>query len=395
MDYGFAPGGTGYDRLARLLLGRKPNTTVIHQGAIRDVEAFIDHLNTNAGIAKPVGDLLIVSHGNASGWMAIDLDSSGVNPDGTPATETTYEVLEQSVAVNPHTVEIPAALHHAQPNPIAFDVHILGCRIGQSQPFVQKLKDAFVRARSVTAPKHFHFAGGIGSSRRRPTRYGSYENLSYSFVLTRPDRRRPAPARFSTKNEAVNAFDNHGFTFIPPHAGGVGAAVPRAIWQREIPRSLRSRTRRRFVNLGQNVGRGLRRLRIKHQFRNRGGSYTYTISGVAANPGNRAAREAMLRASLGAHPKFQAPPGHAFPVFVRYGYASVNDFVDGFSWTFNWRRQQQELVCVGRRRVYTVVIPVVDPANQNLFYNLYPVAGSGLVQVTNLPRNDARLFLTV
>jgi hypothetical protein len=393
MDYGFAPGGTGYDNLARTLLERRPNTTVIHQGAILDVEDFINHLDTNAGIAKPVGDLLIVSHGNASGRMAIDLDSTSVNPDGTPATQTTYEVLEQAVAS--HSVRIPAALHNAQPNPILFDVHILGCRIGQAPPFVQRLKDAFGRPRSVTAPKHFHLAGGIGSSRRRITRFGSYEYLLYSFEITRPDRERPDPARLRTKIEAVNAFDNHGFTFIPAQAGGVGAAVPRAVWQREIPNNLQGRVQRRFVNLGQNVGRGFRRFRIEHQFRNEVQTFPYTISPVAADPGNQAAKEAMLRASITAHPQFQAPPAHAFPFYQRFGYGNVNDFLNGFSWVCDWRRQEQQLVCVGSRRVYTVIVPVVDPVNQNLLFNLFPVAGSGLVQVTNLPRNDVRLFLTV
>ena len=380
MDYGFAPGGTGYDRLARLLLKRKPNTVVVHQQGIRDVEAFIDHLNTDVNITKPLGDILIVSHGNASGWMAIDLDSSSVDPDGTPAKRTTYEVLEQSVAVNPHTVEIPAALHDSQPDPVPFDVHIRGCRIGQARPFVEKLKEAFVRASSVTAPRHFHFAGGIGSSRKRLTKYGSYEYLSYAFELSRR-------SKLKSRTQAVNAFHAQGFTFID------GSAIPKARWKRWIQKKLKRRTRRRWVKLGQNVGRNHRRLRLQHEFRKRTERILFPIAGVTEDPGNRAERELFFQNFISGLSAFQE--SHPFPIYAREGFSSLNDFIDGHRWGYKWWKKK-ELRCVGTRRVYTVIVPIVDPATQHLLFNLFPAnAASGLNLVTNLPHTDDRLFLTV
>jgi hypothetical protein len=393
MDYGFAPGGTGYDTLARVLLKRRPATTVIEGNAITTVEAFIDHLSTDPAIATPIGDLLIASHGNDAGWMSIDLDSSGLKPDGKPANHTTFEVLEQSIAAIPKTVEIPAALHAAVPDPVPFDVHVLGCRIGQAPPFVKKLKDAFVTPRSVTAPKHFHFSGGVGT-RKRLTAYASYEHLSYGFVVSRPNRSKPAPAKFKTKAEAVNAFDAQGFTYIAPAGGGAAPAVPRAVWGREIPKNLKSAKFRRYTNLGQNIGHNLTRFRLLHEFRNEVEKTGYSVS-LAADPGNRAAREAKFQTSIRAHPLYQAPPAHEFPIYMRYGYNSLDEFLDGFAWTYNWQKKKKILVCTGSRRVYTVLLPIVEPGTLDLIFNLYPVAGSGMVQVTNLQRNDARLFLTV
>jgi hypothetical protein len=379
MDYGFAPGGTGYDKLAQRLLRRKPDTVLVHKRGIRDVEAFIDHLNTDVNITKPLGDILIVSHGNATGWMAIDLDSSGLNPDGTSAKRTTYEVLEQSVAVDPHTVEIPAALHDSQPDPVSFDVHIRGCRIGQARPFVEKLKEAFVSASSVTAPKHFHFAGGIGSRRRR-SRYGSYEYLSYAFELSRR-------SKLKSRTQAVNAFHAQGFTFID------GSAIPKARWKRWIPKKLKRGKPRRYVKLGQNVGRNHKRLKLRHEFRKRKEPIIFPIAGVTENPGDRSEREHLFRNFISGLADFQE--SHPFPIYAREGFSSLDDFLDGHRWSYKWRKKK-ELRCVGSRRVYTVIVPIVDPATQHLLFNLFPAsAASGLNLVTNLSHTDNRLFLTV
>lgn len=406
MDYAFAPGGTRYDDLARTLLGRIPNTTLIGRSALAqpangpnsfDVAAFIDHLSTNAAVAKPIENLLITTHGNDSGYMVIDLDRVSLDAAGNNATHTTYEVLDQAVASN--SVSVPSALHANPPNPaVPFDVHIRGCRIGQAPPFVQRLKQAFVRARSVTAPKHFHFAGGVGSSRRRQTRYGSYEHLLYSFALSRISKPRnvphnPAIHRFRNHAEAVAQFHGAGFTFID------GSAVPQGRWRSWIPNNLSARRPRRPVQLGQNVGRNLRTFRSVHEFRVRNPTYTYKITGINANPGTAAQRETLLRTTIAADPTFQA--GHAFPIHQRLGFAAVNQFLDGHRWGCVWNRGASEVRCVGRRRVYTVVVPVLDPATnanptrQHLIFNLFPVAGSGLVRVNNMNHTDARLFLTV
>ena len=407
VDYAFAPGGTPYDRLSRVLLRRMPNTTLIDASALAqpaagpasfDVAAFINHLQATAAIAKPVGNLLIATHGNASGFMTIDLDRVSLDETNNDATTTTYEVLVQAIASGSATIH--TVLHANPPNPaVAFDIHIRGCRIGQQPRFVQKLKQAFVRARSVTAPKHFHIVGGVGSRRKRLTRYGSFECLFYSFSLSRIARppgvpSDPAIHNFRDPPEAVAQFNGAGFTFID------GTAVPRGRWQSWIPRkNLRPRSPGRPVRLGQNVGRNFRRFRLDHTFRVRTQPFTVTVPGIAANPGTDPQREAILRNYITAHPAFQA--NHAFPFYERHGFATANAFLDGHRWGCVWDQDASTLICVGRRRVYTVIVPVLDPAtNQNpirqhLFFNLFPAAGSGLVRVTRLNVGDPRLFLTV
>lgn len=46
--------------------------------------------------------------------------------------------------------------------------------------------------------------------------------------------------------------------------------------------------------------------------------------------------------------------------------------MDGFCWAFNWNASKNQLVCNGRRHVYTVNLPVTDPATGNLLLNYYP-----------------------
>lgn len=385
IDFGFAPGSSLYDYYGRVLLARLPNTSVINRNDTQNVETFINHLDHNPGIAKPIGDLLIISRGNSSGYMEIDLDSTSTNPDGTNAAHITYEVLEQAVASN--SVRIPTALHASEPAPVQFDVHIRGSRIGKSPPFLLKLKEAFSSPRSVTAPKHTNWAGGFGT-RRNITSWGSFEYMGYSFELFRHPN-----TRFRSKAEAVNAFDNHGFRYI--ENGGVAANVPRNVWEDRIPSDLKTRKDSHFVNFGRDVGRGITRVRLPHEFRHIVESFTFTIRNIATNPGNAAARELMLRETIMHNAQFQAPPDHLFPIYMRYGYESVDDFLEGFFWVCNWQQNLQQLVCVGSRHVYTVVVPVVDPGTQNLLFNLFPSIGSELIHVINLSPTDDRLFLRV
>lgn len=419
MDYGFAPGGTGYDYFGRRLLGRIPNTKVISQHSILTVESFITHLTNTANNGEidgePVGDLLIVSHGNSAGWMAIDLDNSSLDPKGKPARTTTYEVLEQAVASN--SVQILPELHGTD-SPIPFDVHIRGCRIGQSPKFVEKLKEAFGSPRSVIAPKHFHFAGGIGRKRKRRrlkniTMYGSYEHLNYSFVLFRKPRLFSSPSTaFKTKKEAVDAFHSHGFEFIDESAPDGRSPIPKSKWKKWIPRNVKKRrtTKPRYkVKLGQNIGRGLEILRIEHQFRHRIGRFSWTVTGLMQDPGKGAAkkaaknalREVELRGSIKANADFQST--HDFAMYKRAGYTNVDDFLDGYAWRCNWRKKDKELFCIGRRHEYTVVVPIVDPPTQHLIFNLFPAvdshgnitANSGLIRVNKLLHTNSDLFLTV
>jgi hypothetical protein len=391
------------------------------------VEAFINHLDQDPTIVFPIGDIIILSHGRSSGEMKIALVCTHKEEDcKIDAKKTTYEVLEK--AVECEFVRIPDALHANGPNPpVEFDVHIRGCRIGQSRPFVEKLREAFHSPRSVTAPLHMHYAYGVGpeglpnrrlNHRQREeekTKWGSFEHLGYAFELFRPDvpikdekklAGIPSERRqFINKAEAVKAFVEHDppFRYIKDkdEDSGVSLPVPKDVWEKSIPKDLRTGTSylpvNIGINLGEKIGRTITEFKVLHEFRHEKPTYTYIIPKVLADPGNDATKEAKLREDIRMDEKFQAPPIYPFPVYERHGYADVEKFLIGYKWKCSWKREKKELWCVGTRHVYTVILPVVDPNTHNLLFNLFPSPKSplGTDPVLKLDHKDSRLFLTV
>jgi hypothetical protein len=364
MDYAFAPGTTPYDTNMKRLFRRCPNTTLIDVRTVRHVAAFINHLDTTASIPKPVGDLLIASHGNDRGWLQIDLD-------GGRSTDVTYEVLE--AAATSGTVEIPTSLiQNPDGTSVSIKVHIRGCRIGKSLAFMQKLKQALGGSVGVTAPLHFHEYYHHGS-------YGLWEFLSYDFSLARKTRLR-------TKNDVVTAFQGASFTFIN------GSSVPAGNWTTWVPSTFNQATTDTNVNitLGTTIG-SLSQLTLEREFRHRRRTYTYTVSGVTSKPASDAAALAILQSALSGDPTFQS--SHAYPIYERYGYSSRSDFVNGFTWSYTHGSNQ--LVCTGTRHEYTCIVPITDPSTHHLIFNFYPNAGSSHSAIVNLLETDSRMFRTV
>src|SRR5207247_297897 len=79
MDYAFAPGVSDYDGYMRKFLTYRTDTKLIQVKGLTTVAGFFNRPNTQpaAQMPKPVGDLLIASHGNDLGWMQIDLIGGG------------------------------------------------------------------------------------------------------------------------------------------------------------------------------------------------------------------------------------------------------------------------------------------------------------------------------
>jgi hypothetical protein len=272
------------------------------------------------------------------------------------------------------SVTIPSALiSNPDGTTVPVRVHIKGCMIGAAQPFVAKLKEALGNTVPVTAPRHFH---GITSG---PD--GTHEYLAYSFRVV---RKTASPDRPSLLAE----FGAKAFTFVD------GSVVPAANWGTWIPNNIAgARTEVPFfANLGQSAG-GSTQVRVARQFRHHTTSFPYTIAGLAAQPPTPAAKLNELQSALASDPEFDG--AHAFPKHQRLGYANVNDFFNGFTWAFTWTKAK-ELICNGTRHDYTVLVPVTDPATNDLIFNFFPaVSGGPNPPVVTMQETDARLFLTV
>jgi hypothetical protein len=317
-------------------------------------------------IPSPVGDLFIGSHGNDRGWLEIDLDNM-------PSRHTDYEVLENAVLTS--SVNIPRVLRERTDGTlVATEFHIRACLIGRCLPFMQKFKQALGGGTiSVTGPLHFYLWWPV-------PHHGYVEFLGYGFKVVRRDR-------IPNKAQAVAAYQAGGFSYID------GTNVPNNMWQTWIPSNVnRSRTRVPvYVSLRPTTGTTPSRLRVRREFRHKVRRFSWTVPGLGANPPNQNARLNALRNDLTAHRLFRT--NHPYPMYQRYGYASVNDFVNGFNWRFTW--SHSNLVCNGRRHEYWVLIPLTDPTSGNLIFNFYPNSGSGHSQIVRLLETDNRLFRTV
>lgn len=377
MDYAFAPGTTGYDNIMKDLFRQRANTSLVDQAAITRVDQFINHLATDGGVTRPVGNMLVASHGNDGGWMQIQIADIDADGDGVTDANTTYEVLE--VADNTNVADIPAPVRDANTK-----FHIKGCKIGQdfAVPFVQKFKAALGGAVPVTAPKFFHEVW-------YRTDLGVLEYLGYDFGVVQP-------TAFANRAALLTAFQGAGLQLIN------NSAVPNANWATWIPTNVGTgrQARNYTVNLSPSLtptnGSPISSLRltIDTGFRHDTETFTFTIDYSSGSPpAGAAARKADMKTSMAGEAVFQA--AHAFPIYKRYEYNSLDGFVDGFNWAFNYNASQKRMTCVGTRHRYTVIVPITDPANDNLYFNFYPYAGNPTPAVNQLLETDARFFLTV
>jgi len=374
MDYAFIPGRSLYEKLMRQLFKDRVDTQLVDARGVLTVAQFIDHLETTAAITKPVGDLFITAHGNDRAWIQIDLDDQREKV-------TTYEVVEN--AVTSRSVQLPQDLNHNPDGSLAsVTINFRGCRIGVSEPFVDKLKEAFGGDSSVTAPKHFHNVYGQSG-------VGSIEYLGYGFET----RNKTA---FPNKSAVVAAFTAEGFSFIG------GSTVPDAQWSDWIPRNVGRGHRDShsvYLNLGQTIA-GLKRIRDAIEFRHD----VLTFGGGIDTQGSMppaADRLDTLRQAL--HDAADNTPGsfwadtHPLPMYKRYGHTDIDDFVDGLAWSFTWDAKEAKMVYVGRQHEYVVVVPMVNPPDLsagNLIFNFIPTQGTGSTPVDDLLTSDDTLFYT-
>lgn len=349
------------------MFARRADTTLIDRRAIVSVRQFIGHLDTAAGIVRPVQHLLLGGHANSEGQMFIPMYRGQDGP-------TSFETLEETLVTAARSIEIPdALLGRNAGDPIVNFVHFKGCNIGKAEPFLVKFKEAFGDNVNVTAPKHFH---GLTHER-----IGVFEWMAYEFVIRRRDA-------FANRTAAIAEFQGAGFALID------GSAVPDAEWANWIPRNIgRTSQVRLRTSLGAGIGR-FETTGTLRQFRRDRYPYTFTITypNAQAVPRSQADRLQELEDALRDSDPFAA--GHPHPQHERLGYASFDDFFAGYAW--NCAKNGRRLVCTGRRNEYTVVVPITDPATGDLIFNFYPNAGSPHAAITDgLQEDDADYFETV
>jgi hypothetical protein len=365
-DFVFGPGEDTFRANMRLFLNRRGASSPPARRRITNVQRFIEFLDATVPAGDTVAVIYLSTHGNERAAMSIDLDVESRGE--TPSTRTDAD--EVLAAIQSGSVDIADRLIGTPPT----EVRIRGCRVGQSAKFMRLLRQAFGDNVPVIAPVHFNVAGLLDGH--------SYEFFLHAdYVLTSPTSlgdRAAVRAAFVTRN--FTKLD--GTTVLP--ATFWDTVLPPASWGGWTSGGIRAA--RITAPLGQTIGR--------RTTAPTGAEFRHEIDRFTLDWGTRIAAstpQADIRTELenGLGPEFQ--PSHQFPVFERYGFASLTDFLAAFEWTPRNASGGGSTV-TGRRHIYLALAPVLDPATDTLLFNFQPSPGSAVQAQTNVPESDARIF---
>lgn len=381
MDYAFAPGATGYDRIMRTMYGYRASTTLVNQTGVNSIKDFFDHLAS--AVSTPLTYILVGTHGNESGWMNVALDAS-------VDAHTTYEAMETVMTATPRTCQLADAIINPRPQDgsnqdIAPFLYIRGCRIGAMTPFIQKFKDVIngvsTTSVSVSAPKFFHEVYEMTQ--------GVFELFNYDFHVF-------SKTAATSKTDLVNKLKARSLTDI------YGTAITDAQWNTWVPRVI-------TTDKDPLVSVTIPSSPIPHFPSLRAGFYRYRNPTIltfhidpswGALPTADAAIATFLKqqfSSLAANPgtdsfALSLVDTHPFPLFKRYEYNTLDDMVDGLKWTPN----HQSRIYTGKRFEYYACPPVIaNNANNELVYNFYASPTGGASAVSNFTDSDTNYFNAV
>jgi hypothetical protein len=364
-DYAFVPGATPFDIRMASVLAARPRTMRIT--TIDALSAFIRSLGRGDATA-PIRHLVPASHANNEGQLFMRLDF-------LDAREISYEDLDDAVKRKTLVID-PAWLMPRPKDAAGAEIPALclirGCRIGTAPAYLKRLREALGGAVPVVAPKHFHVAAGFS----RPA--GFLEYMETNWGVSRPTRLPDRPA-------VIAAFQAGGFALID------GSPVPSKAWGAFLPRNPHAGYKQTVKATVVNPIIGRRQdFPGEFRFRIRRLRATEQSFGLKADPRTDAARKAAVMTELEkAHPQYLS--SHPYPAYARLGYSSMQEFMDGFDWTFRYDRASETLFFNASRAEYTVLQPIADPANGKVFLNFYPTGRAGKV-IELLQYTDRRFF---
>ena len=184
-------GETLFDKKGQLLIGGRPKH-LSHLPAVPVVSGFFDYLKNPVAdpryigscgptsVPRAAGDirhLFIVTHANNRAEIVVGLDPTHYSVKG-PFTDTDFEDVDRAVASR--NIEIPEGLviDGVPVTSATTAIRIMGCRIGSSKPFLEKLKQAMGGRITVIAPNHINWLGSHEAMN------GALEFLQYDFEVT-------------------------------------------------------------------------------------------------------------------------------------------------------------------------------------------------------------------
>jgi hypothetical protein len=353
MDYAFVPGAG--DRALETLADvyrKRPQTTLVSEvsqgstlaGFLETLRELITLLHNSQ-----MDDLLIGAHGSAWGQLQLTLN------DGAPAIAT-YESVETAT-----TIKIPPGVGSTNSN-----VRLGSCSLGSSKPFLTVLKKALGNPKSVSAPRFIHEFAPSPRRFLQPT--DLYEVLMYEFFVV---GKRLGRDPFATRDEVKSAFTGAGFKFYDDTT-----AVAAYNWDNWIPPEAQLEL---APAIRQQIDFDLPLpLVVGGSWLSNHESITQKIAGNAV-PAGEDAQRALLQTALAQDNRYTA--NHPFPVYKRYGYQKLEDYVNGWNWKVTTLPNNQ-LQYLGTRYTYELWIPVMDLQGGTLMVNIYPEDDPPIIRFT-------------
>jgi len=329
---------------------------------VKTVADFLKDLDLLTASPKPVNDILITSHANDRGWLEIGLDGKAVH--------VKFKVLMDAVNDPARRMRLridPSLYKNADGSMPARATRILmrGCRIGEAPKFVDALKVTLGGAVQIVAPRFFHVLQPwdhitVIRKKKIANYMGVYEFLGTNFKVSSPTALKAAKVieemkKIGKKLDGTDV-DDHWTDWVPtslPKKQGLTVNVP----------------------LGRTID-DVKVLPAKGEFRADVTTYPFTINNAQAADKTLAGLKAQLAAQPDFQPGWGSPNFTAYPMYEQYGYADVDEFFAGFTWTPPKKRGSDPFIWTGTRFDYTVILPVTNPATGNLIYNFFPPRGS-------------------
>jgi hypothetical protein len=385
MDHAWIPGGDPPSLMAkqlcsdRVLAAISLDTHVVTSSAVKLLTDLYPELEFTSTVAKPIGDLLLISHGNDTGWMSLDLDSAA----GTTTTYAELKTILDPANVHRKTaLRIPPTLYTptgGTPGPTR--VLLGGCRVGKAPKFVDALKDVLGGVVPIVAPRHFHMYSPLIRRQKTPRKnifMGTYEFLCYAFEAT-----------------SLTPLDQDGLLKAmhdnPKNLTIDGNAIPPATWKTWLGKNFHA-ARGTFdmpvkVPLGRKIA--TQTTLSPGQLRHVPGTYTVRLKNPTADQRTLAG----LKTTLSQYPAMQ--PAWGFPEYEQYGHDTFDQFFKSFTWTASGPKTNP-VVWIGSREDYLMLVPVTSmlPADKGkLFYNFFPPRGSTTLSAfKELDETDSRLY---
>jgi hypothetical protein len=371
-----SPGATP----TRVLAAQSIDTNVFTAKQVKLLTGLYTELEFTSAIVKPIGDLLLISHGNDSGWMSLDLDATAGS--STDFSEL-HDILDPANVHRKTALRVPPTLYTTAANTVGPTRVLLGgCRVGKAPKFVDAFQQVIGGALPVLAPRHYHmFSDMLETDRaKKSTVYmGTYELLCYAFEAN-------SKTSFTTPALLTKAFADN-----PQNVTIDGNRVTQATFSKWLKKNFHQRRGRFRMPVTVPLGR-----KIAHQTQLTPGELRHfpgTFNTHFDNPSPAQRTLTGLKASLSQHPEMQ--PAFGFPVWEQYGHTSFELFFNAFNWKLA-DPKSDPAVWHATREEYIMLVPItsMDPAAKGkLFYNFFPPrTGSTLSAIKELDETDPALY---